>query len=144
MEVEGYTRLLFLNIHRTETCEASNTRRFMFNCSKLCCQSYRGAIVIFRTVDPPDASLFAFHDHVSMRTSLPFLKRLPCSRSLHSLSVDPLNAFISYSQLPTTPPEVVPSSPLAGQTIALKDNICTNDDLPTSCASRMLQGTFTV
>jgi hypothetical protein len=91
-------------------------------------------------VDHPEASLI--RHYVSMRTSLPFLKCLPRRRRLHSLSVDPLNAFISRSQLPTTPPEVLPSTPLAGQTIALKDNICTNDELPTSCASRMLQGTL--
>lgn len=47
-----------------------------------------------------------------------------------------LNAFI---QGPTFPAEVAKQGLLAGVSVAIKDNICTND-LPTTCGSRGLHG----
>jgi Asp-tRNA(Asn)/Glu-tRNA(Gln) amidotransferase A subunit family amidase len=67
------------------------------------------------------------------------LRRLQCSRKVHSTSTDPFNAFLSHSRPPPSPSDAIDDS-LHGRSIALKDNICTNDGLPTACASQMLEG----
>jgi hypothetical protein len=76
----------------------------------------------------------------SMRRSFPLVRLWRCSRNLSTLSADQFSAYISRTVPPPSPINSVTSQSLRGRTIALKDNICTNDDLPTSCASTMLNG----
>ena len=78
----------------------------------------------------------------SMTRGPSLLKRLRCTRCLHTVSKDPYNAFVSQHPLPPFPSSSesqTSPSPIHGKSIALKDNICTNDSLPTTCASRMLE-----
>ena len=81
-------------------------------------------------------------NNASSMTRPSVLKRLPRFRSLHTASTDPYNAFLSQYPIPLSPSsDSKPDSPIYGKSIALKDNICTNDALPTTCASRTLEST---
>lgn len=55
---------------------------------------------------------------------------------------DPHNALVCLAPTPLVLP-VADKGPLKGWTVSVKDNICTAD-MPTSCASAMLQGEQTV
>jgi len=81
------------------------------------------------------------NNNVSMKLPPLPLRRLPRRlRTYSTSSPDPYNAFLSRSPVLPPPSIAESTSPLLGTSIALKDNICTNDDLPTSCASSMLGG----
>ena len=98
----------------------------------------------FRPVDRRSATPTSTHheNNAYSMTRPSGLKRLPRFRSLHTASTDPYNAFLSQYPIPRSPlSDSKPDSPLYGKSIALKDNICTNDALPTTCASRTLEST---
>jgi hypothetical protein len=98
----------------------------------------------FRPVDHQSATPTSTHheNNASSMTRPSVLKRLPRFRSLHTASTDPYNAFLSQYPIPLSPSsDSKPDSPIHGKSIALKDNICTNDALPTTCASRTLEST---
>jgi hypothetical protein len=81
-------------------------------------------------------------DRISMRRTLLLISHPSCRRRLHSNSSDAYNAFLSHSSQVAIPISELEKGDVFNKTIALKDNICTNDDLPTSCASRMLEGIY--
>lgn len=98
----------------------------------------------FHPVDQRSATPTSTHheNNASSMTRPSVLKRLPRFRSLHTASTDPYNAFLSQYPVPRSPSsDSKPDSPIYGKSIALKDNICTNDALPTTCASRTLEST---
>ena len=51
-----------------------------------------------------------------------------------------INAFVHLPN-DSKPTQSSPEGPLSGITVAVKDNICTSD-MPTTCSSLMLKGTF--
>ena len=57
-----------------------------------------------------------------------YRRRLQCNRKIHSAASDPYNAFLFQS-----------SAAGGEKTIAVKDNICSNHGVPTTCASDMLR-----